>query len=76
MTLELPGLEVALDILLVNLVDGQFAEEGLGLVESICSVGLQDLPQSIGPELRIVDDVFVILVEDVVQDALSLDVQG
>ena len=40
MTLEFPSFEIALDILLVDLIDGQFAEEGFSLVESVHPIGL------------------------------------
>jgi hypothetical protein len=74
-TLEFPGLEVAVDVLVVDLVDGEFAEEGLGPVEGKCSVGLQDFPEAVGAQFGVFDDVLVVFVEDVVQDALRLDLQ-
>lgn len=46
--LQFPGLEVAIDVLFVDLVDGKLAEEGLGLVKGFNSVGLMDLPQPVG----------------------------
>jgi hypothetical protein len=73
LALEFPGLEVSLDILVVELVNRQLADEGLGLRDDLFSVGVVDGPEAIGPELRAVDLVFVILVEDEVQDALGLD---
>jgi hypothetical protein len=51
MTLKFSGLEVSLNILFVDLIDGQFTEEGLCLVESVGSIGLQDVPQAVGSEL-------------------------
>ncbi len=50
----------------VDLVDGEFAEEGLGLVEGKCSIGLEDFPEAIGAQFGVVDDVLIVFVEDVV----------
>jgi hypothetical protein len=74
MALQFPSFEVALDVLLIDLIDGQLAEEGLRLVECLNTVGLMDLPKAVGAKLHVVDGMLVIFIENVVQDALSFDV--
>lgn len=70
---QLAGLKVPLDILLVKLVDGQFAEVALGLGYDLFSVVAVYGPQAIGLELWIINGMFVLLIEDKMEYPFGLD---
>lgn len=76
LALQFSGFEVALDVLVVELVDGQLANEGLGLRDDLLTVGVVDGPEAIGLKLGFVDLVLVILVKDEVQDTFGLDLSS
>lgn len=70
---HLAGLQVALDVLAVDLVDGQLAEVDLGAIEGPLPVLRVDLPQSVGPKLGLAKTVLIPLIEDGMEDLLGLD---
>ena len=74
--LQLAGLEVALDVLLVDLVDGEFAEIIFGAAEILLAVLLIEVVESVGPEFLLVDGMLVALIKDVVEYSFSLDVEA
>jgi hypothetical protein len=69
----LSGFQVALEVGLVDLVDGQFAQEVFCFADYLLPILSVDIQQAVGLELGFVDEVLVLLVEDEVQHAFGLD---
>lgn len=71
---HLPSLQIPLDVLQVDLVDSQLAEVDLGSIEDVFSVLYVDLPKAIGPQLYFAHTVFVLFIEDCMEDLLGFDI--
>lgn len=74
--LELPSLQVPLNVLLIDLIDGQLAEIIFGATEVLLPVLLIEIEEAVGPKFLLVDGMLVALVKDVVENSFSFDVEA
>lgn len=71
--LHLSGLQVAFDVLPVDLVDSQLAEVYFGAIECFLPILSVDIPQSIVSKFGITHAVLISLIENSVENLLCLD---
>lgn len=74
--LELPSLQVPLNVLLIDLIDGQLAEIIFGATEVLLPVLLIEIEEAVGPQFLLVDGMLIALVKDVVENSFSFDVEA
>lgn len=74
--LELPSLQVPLNVLLIDLIDGQLAQIIFGATEVLLPVLLIEIEEAVGPKFLLVDGMLIALVKDVVENSFSFDVEA